>query len=594
MSVVTDEKLIEKLKAKRGQQRAEASPSNEVADEALRERLFKKREEAVKKQPTSPEESVDSVDPEGNVFTDFYRTVASVVSGAVAEPISGFAGIATMLGTGGDVDRAVKAIEGTQEFLTYTPETKGAQANLQALGEALAPVAEGLETVSSAAGDTVYEWTGSPEAAAVAYSLPTVALDLIGLKGAGKVRKLDNATLAKAQKEMLKDPNLKVHEAVAEVKLNDKGQLVEDKMGKRLVENGISRRDTSLITNSSSSTKRQMRKMADTFEKGKGNALEATVQKTTTQIGQSVTNRLQGLSSKRKGLGKRLDNVVNGPLGQKPVNVGEALKELNGLLGEIGIKPIYNNKGKLRLPDGWFKDTIYETKQMSSVRRAIEDVYKTFDVTTNLGATTLKRSHTLKKNLDEMIDAGKLTEAGVTPQMTRRIQNVRQSVNNTLNQFPEYGGINTDLSLIIDAMAPFGKYLDSGQKWADARVSSIVGSAMKDLGSDSSSAAALNADLAKLNNVASQLGLSFGDNPAALVAFRQILLDNFNTVPQTPKANTRASMASFAVSGALGNTFGAAHDANALARAGLGNRKAKKLAEQNIRAFNLIKIATAK
>jgi hypothetical protein len=392
---------------------------------------------------------------------------------------------------------------------------------------------------------------------------------------------------------MLKDPNLKVHEAVAEVKLNDKGQLVEDKIGKRLVENGISRRDASLITNSSSSTKRQMRKMADTFEKGKGNALEATVQKTTTQIGQSVTNRLQGLSSKRKGLGKRLDDVVNGPLGQKPVNVGGALKELNGLLGEIGIKPV-TRKGKLRLPDGWFKDTIYETNQMSSVRRAIEDVYKTFDVTTNLGATELKKAHTLKKNLDEMIDAGKLTEAGVTPQMTRRIQNVRQSVNNTLNQFPEYGGINTDLSLIIDAMAPFGKYLDSGQKWVDARVSSVVGAAMKDLGSDSSSAAALNADLAKLNNVASQLGLSFGDNPAALVAFRQILLDNFNVIPKAKGGDTRASIMSLGVSGALGNTFGAAHDANALVRAGLSKRQAKKLVEQNVRAFNLIKTATAK
>jgi hypothetical protein len=44
-------------------------------------------------------------------------------------------------------------------------------------------------------------------------------------------------------------------------------------------------------------------------------------------------------------------------------------------------------------------------------------------------------------------------------------------------------------------------------------------------------------------------------------------------------------------SAAIGNKFGAAHDAAALVRMGLDKKEAKRLAEQNQKAFNLIKMA---
>ena len=115
------------------------------------------------------------------------------------------------------------------------------------MGEALAPIAEGFETVSSAAGDTVFEWTGSPELAAAAYALPTAALELAGFKGFRGIKRLKDSDLRKGQKTALLDPELKYSGSVAEVKLNDKGQLVPDSAGIQLVKNEISPNDAAVI-----------------------------------------------------------------------------------------------------------------------------------------------------------------------------------------------------------------------------------------------------------------------------------------------------------------------------------------------------------
>jgi hypothetical protein len=46
-----------------------------------------------------------------------------------------------------------------------------------------------------------------------------------------------------------------------------------------------------------------------------------------------------------------------------------------------------------------------------------------------------------------------------------------------------------------------------------------------------------------------------------------------------------------AVSSAVGNTFGAAHDASRLISAGMSKKEASRLANQNKKAFNIIKMA---
>ncbi len=160
-----------------------------------------------------------------------------------------------------------------------------------------------------------------------------------------------------------------------------------------------------------------------------------------------------------------------------------------------------------------------------------------------------------------------------------------------MSEVDSYGAVNKELSEIIVAMNPFSKYLKPGQQWSDAKVSAVVGEAMKTLASNSSSAVDLITDLSALEKMMRSRGMSFGDDPRALIQFRQTLLENFNVEPSLPASEAGRAVGGLVVSASVGNTFGAAHDASRLVAAGMRKRAAKKQADQNKKTFNMIKMA---
>lgn len=104
----------------------------------------------------------------------------TAVSASIAEPVSGLVGLAALpFG----VDVSTRAIERTQDAMTYQPRSEAGRQGLQGLQELMAPVGEAFEGASSYLGDAAYEATGSPAAGAAAYSIPALGLELLGLKG---------------------------------------------------------------------------------------------------------------------------------------------------------------------------------------------------------------------------------------------------------------------------------------------------------------------------------------------------------------------------------------------------------------------------
>jgi hypothetical protein len=111
----------------------------------------------------------------------YIEPALTMATGAIAEPVSGLVGL-TALPFG--VDASVNTINRVQDALTYQPRTEAGQEGLQAVGEALQPISMGMQRAEQFMGDTAYDLTGSPAIAAGAASLPTLGLELIGLKGA--------------------------------------------------------------------------------------------------------------------------------------------------------------------------------------------------------------------------------------------------------------------------------------------------------------------------------------------------------------------------------------------------------------------------
>lgn len=82
------------------------------------------------------------------------------------------------------IGHATRMINETRNRGAYMPRTETGQRYLENVGEALMPVAEGLESVSRQTGDFYYDKTGSELAGAIGYTAPTALLELIGLRGA--------------------------------------------------------------------------------------------------------------------------------------------------------------------------------------------------------------------------------------------------------------------------------------------------------------------------------------------------------------------------------------------------------------------------
>ena len=79
--------------------------------------------------------------------------------------------------------------------MTFKPRTETGKEQQQAVGEFLQPVGEALKSTEDFLGNSVLEVTGSPEIAAIAHSLPTAVLTLLGVKGL-KSTKLSKSKLS--------------------------------------------------------------------------------------------------------------------------------------------------------------------------------------------------------------------------------------------------------------------------------------------------------------------------------------------------------------------------------------------------------------
>ncbi|MEW5248673.1 hypothetical protein [Microbulbifer discodermiae] len=113
------------------------------------------------------------------------EVAATLGSSIAAEPLSGLAGIAASLNPFGDPGDGARAVQWTRDALTYQPRTEVGRGKLESVAGVLEPFGEALASVEEGLGDAAYDATGSPAIAAAATTVPTAALEVLGV-GLGK------------------------------------------------------------------------------------------------------------------------------------------------------------------------------------------------------------------------------------------------------------------------------------------------------------------------------------------------------------------------------------------------------------------------
>jgi hypothetical protein len=516
---------------------------------------------------------------------------SAMLSGMVAEPVAGLAGLAagafeeiTTLGKGSGLEASVKAIQATREALTRETSTERGADILGGVGTVLAPVADTIEGTAEFMGDTAYDVTGSPLIAAAFYTAPHAALEVAGLGAGGKAAR--TARLAKEADDVvdatkaLADDGIRLNTKTgAEWKTGADGVAVPNTIGRKLVSEGTAdEANAALITNSNKATKQQMTAMTEAFDRRSKSDMRGP--SPSQVIGQNAASALTEANNARKAVGKKIEAVLEGPVGQTPVDLKPAWGNFTAQLDELGISPKVNmDTGKVELD---FRGSELDYDAYKGAQSLLNDG---FQLASFKGQTTLADAHKIKQGLDGLLDAKKLEQGGQLGQMERLLAELRAGMNDAGRNVPEYAALNDQYSAFRTALSSFDSYRPAGVSWDSPNVSNNVGAAMRSASADTAAVNNMLEGLSQLDVAMRGAGAKpFSVDVAGLARYSDFLNGQWSNavINSMPKGGVLRSSANnaqgAAISAMVGNKFGVANNTAGLIRNGIDARIAMKAA----------------
>jgi hypothetical protein len=534
--------------------------------------------------------SIEKKDPSsaGDIAIGALETAATIGTGIIAEPISGIAGIVQASNPFASEGAGARAVEGVRDFLTFQPRTEQGRQALQATGEVLQPIGKAISAVETTLGDVAFDLTGSPAVAAAAVSTPTLALELIGLKGLKGIRKgtrlvddtgrptkalskalerqgLDFDNLAPQSKELIPvraDPNLipggevagQAEKALAaQIKSGARDdalaglmvvrdQVKADKLGVDAVKQGFRPGFVQSVKTATPATKSKMREMTKTMRRIKKQERLGLDMRPSDVIGSSVTDRMMFVRNKANKARKELDAIarggsrrpglVNGGLAiekqglkGKKIDAESVLSTLERSLDDLDVRLVDTPSG---VPRAEFSGSLI-SKDRSS-QRVIRDLV---DLMSEGGVPDALRAHKLKRQLDIMIDFNKKSAAGLSEAGKGVLKDIRRSLNDSIRAVDkDYARVNDVLSESLGTLGAFDDAVGSIDIFGKG-AEKAIGTKMRSLLSNQQGRVRLENSLDQLEETTKNLKGRFSDDIKDLVMFADGLDDRFGTIART-------------------------------------------------------------
>jgi hypothetical protein len=560
MAVVTDPELLKKLNA--GDAPTASSTENVVTDPELLNLL---NEGSVEEPQPKPQENI-VIDNDSPVVAD--KPLRSLLERSEAV-IRG--GVPAVAGVFGDLESLGRAMIGNYD-------------------DPIFPTTSDVRTYSDPLLDVVFlgeqtRETMSPEdEKALRMTGELLAPTGVATKTASKVAKaVKNKSLTTMEQvKFLKNPEFKYNTEVAPFKLGVGDKVVPDTDAIQLMSNTVPENLASIATKANPETKKVMGKMAKDMIQQSKNPISEVSLNPLSHAGEKVVDRLKFLRGKRKELGGSLKNIVNTELSKVEIPLQDVKDTMVlGVSDAFGLKPVLKKSGGLALPN---LDKLDPKTQVAFRKLSV-----LLDKQSKTGNISGKDAHSLKGILDDLIDS-----AGGKQGQKQKVENVvkglRADINNKLREIsPVYAKVNNELSLIIEAEAPF-KQFSKARNWDAANLDDVVGASLKNIGSDSAKGQQYLNSVLDLDNVALASGAKFKDELPVLFKFNSELRNFLSGIDKSAQSiggvDYVTRLGDMAASSAVGNTFGAVHDAKNLVGAGMKAKKAEKLVKDRKKALN--------
>jgi hypothetical protein len=510
----------------------------------------------------------------------------TAISGAIAEPVAGLAGLASTPFVG--AEKAADIVGAVQEGITIDPIGERAEGTIQAFGEYMQPLAEAPRGAGEFAQDI-----GAPPSVAAGVETAVAAIpELFGLKmvGAGgkvsptrqkiidKIKAQEPSPELDKIKELVKEspkdnlavdqireivsqaddsnpiirdikrdisigadanPELfvdSVNDAIAKAKESStdsdiakymvKGAdgLKADPIGRQAIKQGFDESLVAAVKGASKSDKQKMLKMTDVLERGMRNKRYAVENRPSDIVGDSALERFRAVMRKNREAAEQLKPVAE-TLKGKRVDFSPAVESFLDDLDGMGIDVVSEN-GKIKpVFDG------SDIEGLDAPEKAISRIINRMNRGGgNIDAYDL---HRMKKFIDETVTYGKTAE-GLSGTVDQTLKKLRRGLDGVLDSnFPEYDRVNQTYSDTVKALDDFqgaaGKKMDLTGPNADK----AVGTLMRRLLSNAQSRVNVADSIYDMERVAKKYGTTFDDDILTQTMFFDALEGQFGSSAPT-------------------------------------------------------------
>lgn len=262
------------------------------------------------------------------------ETALTMATGAVAEPLAGLAGLASLPFKGSEAGGVVDTV---RNALTYQPKTEAGQEYAQAIAEApiLSDISEAIQSGQKRLGESAYAATGSPAAAAVAETIPTLLT-----MGAGKLasKTVDPFyRLAKGDSSLPADTQSAVDFANKEGLILPTSDVLQpstavgrhaQSAAEKIPLTGTS----GLRAEQQSQRIAQIKKLADDYGTPSDEEIVASIRRSTDKV--------------KNAAGKRYEQIVSG-MGAEPIPLNRTVKAIDDAIAQYSQSGALKNKSVL-------------------------------------------------------------------------------------------------------------------------------------------------------------------------------------------------------------------------------------------------------
>ena len=437
-------------------------------------------------------------------YTTAIQGAAAIGSGIVAEPLSGYAGIAGSV-LPGPPGQGADWVERTREAMTYQPTQETAQRALQGLGETLAPVGEGFEQAGDFFAERGSELlspfgeTGKAIGHTMGKSVPTAVAELAGLGAVSRVPK----AAAKLPKTPRIDPRVEGIQRgdrdTAKLELDERGKVKRSKTSREALYQGMEPGMLAAVKAAKPVDKKSMLKMLDIVGIGRKNRRAGATIYPSSVAGKSIAKRYNHVAKVNRDAGKRIDGVAKFELRGKTVDYAVPVDNFIASMDEMGIG---FKDGKLN-----FKGS--DAQGLGGNEAVLNRVVKWMREADRTDAYAV---HRLKRYLDENINYG-ASQEGVTARVQGALRGLRHELDGLLDDaFPEYKKVNETYSETITVLNDFQSAVASKIDFKGPNLERSLGIEARKLLSNYASGTTQLNGLEALTKIANKYGGKFDDD----------------------------------------------------------------------------------